>query len=154
MASQIVALLLGLTVDSEDSVNNAHKLVNSVNNFIINVVKLSLCYDITIYMSLSSITDVYTDLFTTKEGGITSPTLSSLSPSSGEHLLLIQKHFLSQQTAPELHRTKHNIHQLSHALSSTRLRSITDGGNQLIVIDNRVANEQKKVRDVSRSGTN
>ena len=119
MASQIVALLLSLTVDSEDSVNKAHKLVNSVNNFIINVIKLSLCYEITIYMSLSSITDVYTDLFTTEEGGITSPTLSSLSPSSGEHLLLIQKHFLSQQTAPELHRTKHNIHQLSHALSAS-----------------------------------
>ena len=58
---------------------------------------------------------VYTDLFTTEEGAITSPTLSSLSSSSGEHLLLIQKHFLSQQTAPELHRTKHNIHQLSLA---------------------------------------
>ena len=48
MASQIVALLLALTVDSEDSVNKAHKLVNSVNNFIINVIKLSLCYEITI----------------------------------------------------------------------------------------------------------
>ena len=44
VASQIVALLLALTVDSKDSVNKAHKLVNSVNNFIINVNKLSLCY--------------------------------------------------------------------------------------------------------------
>ena len=86
MASQIVALLLALTVDSEDSVNKAHKLVNSVTNFIIGVITVTLCcWEITnLHEDAQELfTDVYTEMENVhnwrRSNQLTETSLSSLS---------------------------------------------------------------------------